>query len=53
MGTVRGIVTLLLMLSFVGMTLWLFLSKRRFESAAELPLEDDAHADQIRHESNP
>jgi len=46
MGTVRGLITLLLMLLFIGMTVWLWRhgNKHRFDAAARMPLEDDEPA---------
>jgi cytochrome c oxidase cbb3-type subunit IV len=44
--TVRGLLTLVLMLAFVGVVIWAWSSKRKkdFEEAARLPLDDDASA---------
>jgi cytochrome c oxidase cbb3-type subunit 4 len=41
--TVRGLLTLVLMLAFVGVVVWAWSGKRRkdFEEAARLPLDDD------------
>ena len=41
--TVRGLLTLALMIAFVGMVVWAWSSRRKkdFEEAARLPLEDD------------
>lgn len=43
MGTVRGLLTLALLIAFVGMVVWAFSKKRKkdFEEAARLPLEDE------------
>jgi cytochrome c oxidase cbb3-type subunit 4 len=43
-GWVAGITTLMSMLAFVGVVAWSFSRRRRadFESAARLPLEEDA-----------
>jgi cytochrome c oxidase cbb3-type subunit 4 len=43
-GVVQGLVTLVLMLVFVGVCAWSWSSRRRsgFERAARLPLEEDA-----------
>jgi len=43
-GWVAGITTLFSMLAFVGVVAWSFSRRRRtdFESAARLPLEEDA-----------
>jgi cytochrome c oxidase cbb3-type subunit 4 len=42
-GTFRGLITVLLMLAFIGLVLWAYSSRRAndFEAAAQLPLEDD------------
>jgi cytochrome c oxidase cbb3-type subunit 4 len=42
--TLRGLSTLLLMLTFIGIVIWAWSSKRKkdFEEAAQLPLDDDA-----------
>ncbi len=44
-NTLRGLFTLLLMIGFVGMTVWVFSRKRKsyYERAAELPFIDDKH----------
>lgn len=41
--TLRGLSTLLLMLTFIGIVLWAWSSKRKkdFDEAARLPLDDD------------
>lgn len=41
--TLRGLSTLLLMLTFVGIVLWAWSGKRKkdFDEAARLPLDDD------------
>ncbi len=43
MPTVRGLLTLLLMLAFVGMVIWAWSSKRKkdFEEASRLPLDEN------------
>ncbi len=43
-NTIRGLITLVLLLAFVAMALWLASprSKHRFDAVARLPLEDDA-----------
>lgn len=43
LGTFRGIVTLVLLVAFVGLVVWVYSRRRRpdFERAARLPLEDD------------
>jgi cbb3-type cytochrome oxidase subunit 3 len=45
MGTIRGLITLVLMLTIVALTVWLASgrNKHRFDAAARLPLEDDAN----------
>lgn len=44
MGTIRGLLTLVLLLSFLGLIVRLVLNKspEMYRSAARLPLEDDA-----------
>jgi cytochrome c oxidase cbb3-type subunit 4 len=44
MGTLRGIITLVLMGAFIVLVVWLMSSrnKHRFDDAARLPLDDDA-----------
>ena len=44
MPTLRGVLTLILMLAFLGVVVWAWSSRRQqdFEAAARLPL-DDAH----------
>jgi cytochrome c oxidase cbb3-type subunit 4 len=41
-GTVRGLVTLALLLAFVGLVVWAWSSRRKadFDEAARLPLGD-------------
>ena len=41
-GTVRGLVTLVLMLAFIGLVLWAWSGRRKadFDEAAQLPLDD-------------
>ncbi len=45
---VRGILTLVLMLSFITLVVWLYgkRHKHTFDYAAQMPLEDDPPADQ-------
>ena len=45
---VRGILTLVLMLSFITLVVWLYAKshKNAFDSAARLPLEDDSPVEQ-------
>ena len=42
-GLVRGMITLSLLLSFVGLFIWAWSSRRKdlFDRMAQLPLEDD------------
>jgi cytochrome c oxidase cbb3-type subunit 4 len=42
-GTVRGLVTLALLVAFVALVFWAWSRKRKadFDEAAKLPLEDD------------
>jgi cytochrome c oxidase cbb3-type subunit 4 len=42
--TLRGIVTVVLLVAFVGLVIWAWSSKRTadFEEAAHLPLDDDS-----------
>ena len=43
MGTVRGLITLALLIAFVTLVIWLFVVRRRqdFDAAAQIPLQDD------------
>lgn len=43
-NTLRGILTAVLMVAFIGMVFWAYSRKRKadFDEAARLPLEDDA-----------
>lgn len=43
LGVLRGLATLFAMLAFMGVCAWAYSRKRRrrFESAAQLPLEED------------
>ena len=43
MGVLRGLITLILMGSFIAMTLWVWSrhNRQRFDAAAQLPLEED------------
>jgi len=47
MHTFFGLLTLLLMVLFLGIVVWAFSSKRKkdFDAAARLPLEDDKPAE--------
>ena len=55
-GTVRGLITLALMLAFVGLVLRVYARGRKaeFDAMARLPLEEppehDRHGDDIRDE---
>ena len=42
MNIVRGVITLLLMTTFVGLTVWIFAGRQRtrFEQFARIPLDD-------------
>ena len=42
-NTLRGILTAVLMVAFIGMVFWAYSRKRKadFDEAARLPLEDD------------
>ena len=46
MGTLRGLVTLALMVAFVAIWVWAWSSRRRkdFDEASRLPLEEDGTA---------
>lgn len=51
LGMVRGLLTLTLLLAFLGLVTWLVLNGKRstYEAAARLPLEnDDSHAESNR-----
>jgi len=41
-GTVRGLVTLALMLAFIGLVVWAWSSRRKahFDEMAQVPLQD-------------
>lgn len=43
-GTIRGLLTAVLMLLFIGVALWAFSRRRKdaFTEAANMPLEDDS-----------
>ncbi|MGW8368631.1 MAG: cbb3-type cytochrome oxidase subunit 3 [Gammaproteobacteria bacterium] len=52
-GILRGLLTLVLMLAFLGIAFWAYSKKRKkdFEEAARLPLEEDgAGPREYRHE---
>lgn len=42
-GTLRGIITLVLLLAFIGIVIWAYSAKRKsaFDEAAQLPLADE------------
>ncbi|OZG73734.1 cbb3-type cytochrome C oxidase subunit 3 [Hahella sp. CCB-MM4] len=42
-NTVRGIITILLMVTFIGLVIWAYSSKRKktFDEAANLPFADE------------
>jgi len=46
-GTFFGLITLLLLLIFIGIVIWAYSKNRKqdFEEAANLPLEDDKPAE--------
>lgn len=46
-NTVRGLLTLLLLILFIGIVIWAYSSKRRkdFDEAARLPLDDEPGTD--------
>ena len=43
LGLIRGVITVVLFVAFIGMWIWAWSSKRQsdFEQAANLPLEDE------------
>lgn len=43
MGMFRGVLTLILLLAFVGLVIWAWSARRKqdFEQAARLPLDDE------------
>ena len=47
MGTVRGLITLALLIAFLTLVVWLFVVRRRndFDEAAQIPLQDDTPKD--------
>ncbi|MCC5859481.1 MAG: cbb3-type cytochrome c oxidase subunit 3 [Ectothiorhodospiraceae bacterium] len=53
-NTVRGLLTLVLLILFLGIVVWAFSSRRKkdFDEAARLPLEEnqDGSEDQNKHE---
>jgi cytochrome c oxidase cbb3-type subunit IV len=50
MDTIRGIITLILLLAFLALTIWIASgrNKHRFDAAARLPLEEDLTPDPKR-----
>jgi cytochrome c oxidase cbb3-type subunit 4 len=42
-GTIRGLLTLVLMLAFIGLVVWAYSRRRKadFDEAAQMPLRDD------------
>jgi cytochrome c oxidase cbb3-type subunit IV len=52
---VRGILTLVLMLAFITLVVWLYgkRNKSAFDQAARLPLEEDELPDVNQHGANP
>jgi len=42
-NTIRGLITIVLLFSFIGMVFWAYSSKRKndFSEAAALPLDDE------------
>jgi len=42
-NTIRGLITVILLICFIGMVFWAYSSKRKsdFNEAASLPLQDD------------
>ncbi|MGD8688765.1 MAG: cbb3-type cytochrome c oxidase subunit 3 [Gammaproteobacteria bacterium] len=54
-NTVRGLLTVVLMIAFIGMVIWAWSSKRKkdFDEASRLPLDDDkpsANEEDNQHE---
>lgn len=49
-GTFRGIITLLVMIAFLGITWWAYSKRRKrdFDEAAHLPFADD---DELPHQA--
>jgi cytochrome c oxidase cbb3-type subunit 4 len=44
-GVVRGLITLLLLVLFIGFTVWAYGKRRKptFDALAQLPLEDESN----------
>lgn len=42
-GTFRGVITIVLIVAFIGLVFWAYSGRRRaeFEAAAQMPLEDE------------
>ena len=49
--TLRGIISIVLLVAFVGLVIWAWSSKRTtdFEEAAHLPLKDDSRPPGVGH----
>lgn len=49
-GTFRGVMTVILMLLFIGFVFWAYSRRRNedFDAAARLPLDDDSGPDSAR-----
>jgi len=49
-GLVRGMITLSLLLLFIGLAVWAWSGRRKdlFDRMAQLPLDDDDSTDEIR-----
>lgn len=49
-GTLHGIYTLLFMLAFIGMAVWVYLPRRKktYDDAASLPFRDEPEAGNTR-----
>lgn len=54
LGTVRGLLTAILLLLFLGIVFWAYSRKRRsdFDEAAQLPLEDERDEDRDREKES-
>lgn len=55
-GTLRGLGTVVVMLAFIGLALWVFSGRRKqdFEEANLLPFADDPEAlEQLRNHKKP
>lgn len=55
MGIVRGVLTLVLMLAFIGMVIYVYSKRNKsiYDQAARLPLEDSPMVDSVTNkESN-